>query len=121
MLNCNERNGYNFVLLDSLQDAHILKLSKRITSREELHDFGVNVLHLPEFWIREAIYDHRHSIQAATYELLSTWLKQQISRQEAYFNLLTEMKKCQMNVLAGKLIKWVADSEEIGNEKGKIL
>ena len=121
MLNCIEWNGYNFVLLDSLQDAHILKLSKRITSREELHDFGVNVLHLPEFWIREAIYDHRHSIQAATYELLSTWLTQQTSRQKAYSNLLTELRKNQMYELAGVLKCWVADSEEIGNEKGKIL
>ena len=45
MLNCIERNGYNFVLLDSLQE---LELSN---SGEELDDLDVNVPHLPEFKI----------------------------------------------------------------------
>ena len=88
---------------ESLQDDHVLELSKRITSAEELHDFGIKCLGLPDFKVKTAMYDHKDSIQAASHELLSTWLKQQPSRQEAYVNLLEGLKRAQMERLAAEL------------------
>ena len=80
---------------DSLQDEHVLDLSKRITNGEELMDFGIKCLGLPDFKIKTAMYDHSDSIQAATYELLSTWMKKQTDRQEAYKNLQCRTKEGQ--------------------------
>ena len=103
----------NAILLfvsDSLQDEHVLDLSKRITSAEELMDFGIKGLGLPDIKIKTAKYDHSDSIQAATYELLSTWLKKQTDRQEAYMNLLAGLKRAQMNQLAANLRTWVEGS-----------
>ena len=66
-------------------------------------DFGIKGLGLPK-------YDHSDSIQAATYELLSTWLKKQTDRQETYKNMLAGLKKAQMNQLAANLRTWVEGS-----------
>ena len=88
---------------ESLQDEHVLELSKRITSAEELHDFGIKCLGVQDFKVKTAMHDHKDRIQAASYELLSTWLKQQPSRQEAYVNLLEGLKRTQMKQLATEL------------------
>ena len=50
---------------DSLEDVHVLELSKRITTGDELKHLGVKVLKLPEIKIKAALYDHSNSIQAA--------------------------------------------------------
>ena len=92
---------------DSLQDEHVLELSKRITSAEELMDLGIKGLGLPDFKIKTAMYDHSDSIQAATYELLSTWLKKQTDRREAYKNMCAGLKRAEMNQLAANLRTWV--------------
>ena len=55
---------------DSLQDEHLLELSKRITNDDELMNFGIKVLSLSKDTIKAAMFDHRDSIQAATRELL---------------------------------------------------
>ena len=55
-----------------LEDSHILDLSKRITSDEELSTLGVKGLGLPAFDIQSALYDNKR-IQPAAYEVLSTW------------------------------------------------
>ena len=102
--------GHTVIISDSLQDEHILDLSKRITSAEELMDFGIKGLGLPDFKIKTAMYDHSDSIQAATHELLSTWLKQQTDRQEAYKNLQAGLKRAQMNQLVANLRTWVEGS-----------
>ena len=91
----------------SLTDAHVLELSKRITSEEELMDLGIKVLGLPEFVIKTALFDNREKLQAATHELLSRWLKQQNNRLEAYMNLQVGLRKCRMNQLAMELKQWV--------------
>ena len=70
-------------------------------------DFGIKALQLPDFKIKSAMYDHKDSIQSATHELLSTWLKQQPNRQEAYVNLKAGLKRAQMNQLANELQCWV--------------
>ena len=95
------------MLLDSLRDEHILELSKRIPTGEELMDLGIKVLHLPECKINAALYDHSYSIQKATHELLSTWFKRQTNRQEAYTNLCSDLRKGEMKQLAGLLKQWV--------------
>ena len=104
----------------SFPDEHVLELSKRITSGEELYNLGVKVLHLKEFKIKTVLYDHSNSIQAATHKLLSTWLTEQKDRQEAYSNLLTQMRTYQMNELAGDLRQWAEGSQDIDTKKGKI-
>ena len=53
------------------------------------------------------MYDHRDSIQAATHKLLSKWLSEQQSRQEAYMVLQAGLKRAQMNQLASNLRIWV--------------
>ena len=91
----------------SLTDAHILKLSKRITDKSELMELGIKVLGLPDFLIKTALYDNREKMQPATHEILSRWLKQQNSRREAYINLHAGLKKCEMSQLAAELKLWV--------------
>ena len=95
------------LILDSLTDEHVLELSKRITSEEELMDLGIKVLGLPDFLIKTAFYDNREKMQPATHEILSRWLKQQNSRREAYINLHAGLKKCEMSQLAAELKLWV--------------
>ena len=97
---------------DSLQDEHVLDLSKRITDGNELMEFGIKVLTFKEDTIKAAMYDYSDSIQAATHKLLSKWLKQQPTRQQAYINLQTGLKRAQMNQLAAQLRKWVEGIDE---------
>ena len=78
-----------------------------ITDGNELMEIRIKSLQLPDFKIKSAMYDHSDSIQAATHELLSTWLKRQTDRHEAYVNLLTGLKTAQMNQLAALLRTWV--------------
>ena len=92
---------------DSLEDVHLLDLSKRITTGEELTDLGIKVLKLPDFRIRAALYDHKKSIQAATQDVIHSWLLQQSNRQEAYTALHTGLKEAKMHQLAGELQLWV--------------
>ena len=88
---------------DSLQDEHILELSKRIPDGNKLMEFGIKVLSLSKDTIEAAMYDHRDSIQAATHKLLSKWLSQQQSSQDAYMVLQAGLKRAQMNRLASNL------------------
>ena len=98
---------------DSLQDEHILELSKRIPDQNKLMEFGIKVLMFEEDTIKAVIYDHSDSIQAATHELLSKWLSQQPSRQEAYIHLQSGLKRAKMNQLAGDLkMKMEISAEE---------
>ena len=99
----------------------MLELSKRITGEEELTVLGINVLKVPDFVIKTALYNKKE-IQLATHEILSTWLKQQCSRQEAFINLHTGLKKFEMNQLAA-VIKELVERTTAGKsqtpEKGE--
>ena len=82
-------------------------------------DLGIKVLHLPECKINAALYDHSNSIQAATHELLSTWLRRQISRQEAYTNLYSDLRKGEMKQLAGlvkRMVEGLVDTSPVTDE-----
>ena len=91
------------LISDSLQDEHVLELSKRIPDSNELMEFGIKVLNFPKHTINQALHDYHNNIKAASHELLSTWLKQQPSRQEAYMNLFEGLKRAQMERLAAEL------------------
>ena len=103
----------------SLLDEHVLELSKRIPDGNELMEFGIKVLMFKEDTIKAAMYDHSNSIHAATRELLSKWLKQQPTRQEAYINLQTGLKRAQMNQLAAQLRKWVEGIDDPSQVSGE--
>ena len=92
-----------------------MELSKRITSESELMNLGIRVLKQPEFIIKTALYNKKE-IQKATYEVLSTWEKQQNSLQEAYINLHAGLKKNQMIQLAAELRQWVEGVSRIISE-----
>ena len=95
-----------FCCTGCLEDSHILELSKRITSEEELLVLSVKGLGLPDFKIKSALYDNKR-IQSAAYEVLSTWRKQQESRHDGYQNLISALQKVEMNQLAAGLREWV--------------
>ena len=98
---------------DTLEDSHILNLSQRITSEQDLRELGIRVLGLQEHITNTALYNHRTSIQDAAHDVLSTWRKQYQSSQEAYMDLKTGLKRAQMHQLAAQLRKWVeGDSPE---------
>ena len=69
-------------------------------------DLGIKVLKQPDFVIKAALYNKKE-IQDATYEVLSTWAKEQNNRREAYINLHAGLKKCEMTQLAAELKQWV--------------
>ena len=104
-----------------LEDTHVLELSKRITNEQELKDLGIKALKLPKYIIQAALYNHRTSIQDAAHSVLSTWLKDQPSRKDAYRNLITGLQKAQMNQLAAELQYWVegvsAESQKYGESE----
>ena len=112
-------------IVDSLQDEHILELSKRIPNDDELMELGIKVLAFPKDTIKQTRHDHRDSIQAATHKLLSKWLSQQQSRQQAYIHLQSGLKRAKMNQLASNLRVWVEGmdviSQMIGESKLMLL
>ena len=109
----------HFFLPDSLTDSDILELSRRITDAEELWSLGVKVLGLPEHEIRSAQTKYHPDINQTAHHLLTTWLRQQVDRQEAYTALLAALRRCEgMQNLAGRLKQWVEGS---GGTVGPVL
>ena len=94
------------ISLGSLEDVHILELSKRITNEPDLMELGVKVLELPDFIVKTALYNKRE-IQLATHEVISDWSKQQTNRFEAYTALKKALEKSKFTSLAGVLQQWV--------------
>ena len=70
----------------TLEDAHILELSEKITCDTDLMELGVKVLKLPECKIESAIFDKKE-IQPAAHKVLRSWLRKQSDRHEAYNTL----------------------------------
>ena len=75
-------------LSDTLDDVHILELSKRITSESDLMELGIKGLRLEKFLIEAALYRHPKDIQDAALDVLSEWMKQQRNMTDAYTTLL---------------------------------
>ena len=103
----------NNSIAGTLEDSHILYLSKRITSEQKLMDLGVIVLNLPDFNIKSALCDHKDSIQSAAYDVLSTWLEKQYDRQTAFTTLHAALLKCDaFRSVAAELEQWVMGTEQ---------
>ena len=90
----------------SLEDVHILELSKRITNEPDLMELGIKVLELPDYVVKTALYNKKE-IQLATHEVISDWSKQQANRFEAYTALKQVLEKSKFMSLAGELQQWV--------------
>ena len=90
----------------SLEDVHILELSKRITNEPDLMELGVKVLQLPDFIVKTALYNKKE-IQSATHEVISDWSKQQTNTFGAYTALKEALEKSKFTSLAGVLQQWV--------------
>ena len=86
-----------------LNDSDLLKLSERITNRDELMKLGVNDLKLPDCKIKSALYDHRDSINSAAYEVLSSWQLQHENRNDAHNILLSSLTQHNMMYLIGAI------------------
>ena len=87
-------------VLIALRDSNLLELSERVTNRQELMKLGVKVLKQPDK-IKSALYDHRDSISAAAYEVLSEWRNGQPSRQKAHSTLISSLGQHGMLHLVG--------------------
>ena len=96
----------------SLEDEHVLWLSKRITDGTELEDLAITGLGLDEDEYRAATYDHSDSIQAATHKLLRKWLQQQTDRQDAFKNIQAGLRRCERKQLAVILSRRVMGHSE---------
>ena len=102
-------------ILDSsgtLTDALIVELSDRISNKDKLRTFGINVLKIPEHTIESAVTNNPRSIQSAAYDVLSLWGKQQNNRQEAFSSLQAALGGSGLDDLADSLSRWV---ENLGN------
>ena len=91
-----------------LKDEHLVSLSQRITSEKELLELGVKGLKLEDYIIQTALFNHNRDIQSAVYDVLSSWVKQCESREEALGHLQTALKRCSMKLLADELLGWTA-------------
>ena len=98
-----------------------MELSKRITNDDELMELGIKVLNFPKDTIKQTRHDHRDSIQAATHELLSKWLKKQPTRQEAYMNLQAGLKRAQMHHLTVEGAEGTPEGSQVTDEGKQIL
>ena len=100
----------------------MLEASKWFTNEGEVKELGIKVLKLPKDVVRTAIYNHRHNINDASFDVLSTWRKQQAMEQEAFTHLYTQLKKNKMNELAAQLEKLANESDgQVSSEKGRFL
>ena len=102
------------LILDSLEDSHIVCLCYEITSEQEVRDLGTKVFKLDKNIIDDALFDHTTRIQGAAFEVLHRWVNKQFGgRKEAYINLQAALRKCQMNKLAALLRMWVEGTDDL--------
>ena len=92
---------------EPLNDVHLVKLSRLITTLIDLRTLGIKGLKLPESTIQSALTDNPGAIQAAAYSVLSTWQKRYKDPEAAFNNLVTALRKCLMHNFASNLTKGV--------------
>ena len=83
-----------------------MKVAERISSEVDLKNFGVTRLKLPNYKIDLALTNHPKDILSATHDVFFTWVKSQSSRAEAFKELCTGLRKCEMNLLATEVETW---------------
>ena len=88
-----------------------MKIADRITSEDDLENVGVTALKIPYHKIKSALTNHSKDIQSATHDVLFTWVKSQSDRAEAFGELCTALRKCEMNLLASELKTWASTED----------
>ena len=102
-----------------LEDSHILELSKRITSKQELMNLGIKGLNLPRHTIQSAVYNNKDCIQDAAHAVISDWAQKHETKSMAYENIIASLQKCKMNQLASEMRQWAesaAFTEDISQQ-----
>ena len=94
-----------------LGDDHVWMLAERITSKQDLLDLGLKVLHLPGFTIDSSLYNQR-DIELAANAALDLWRKNQRTPEEAYENLHQALLDNEWRNLAEELRFWVEGKTE---------
>ena len=92
----------NFYFTDKspeLTDIHVLKLSTKITSANELKNLTITGLNLDHSMVENHIINNPNDIQSAAYDLLNEWKKSQLSSRIAFQNLCEALKRSDMNIL----------------------
>ena len=113
---CNYKQLHFFVV--TLEDSHILKLSKHITSEQDLRELGTNALGVREHTIDTALTKYRNSsINDAAYNILSTWRKQYESSEKAFIDLQAGLRRAEKNELAALLRKWAGGQDDPNERK----
>ena len=107
------RSKYPF-LLGCLKDAHLLDLSRRITSTNDLEDLGLNILQFDDYQVDNAKCDGKNSINKAAHELLKKWRNNQVTREAAFSNLYRALRNHGWKHLAGLLNQWSNGAVEQG-------
>ena len=87
----------------TLNDAHLLKLSHSITTPTELRRLGIEGLKLKSSTIQSALTNNPGDIHEAALRVLSTWRAQYRYQSEAFREIIAALKKCHMNQLALQL------------------
>ena len=93
-----------------MEDEHIWKLAKRITSEQQLKDLSFKVLKIGDFKIESALTDKR-DINPAAHRVLRAWVSGQNNRCEAYTNLVSGLRSNKFHALAGELTRWVEGTQ----------
>ena len=99
------------VLEGDLTDAHIVQLSERLTNYGNLRSLAYRGLRL-EHHLVESATTSKQPIEASSYHLLNSWVKQQVNRRVACQCLYLALNECQMPMLAEELAQWVQNKED---------
>ena len=86
-----------------LEDKHIFSLSQNLGNAGNLRTLTYRGLTLEHAQVESAINNHPNDIQAAAYEVLSTWSKDQQDRAEAYIKLNSALQEYDLGFFANAL------------------
>ena len=92
-----------------LTDAHVVQVSKELTTRGDLNKLAYRGLKLEPSEVESAITNAPNDIQTAAYSVLREWMKQQEHREETYTDLKEALAECNMKMLVSKLTEWVEE------------
>ena len=87
-----------------LTDENIWDLAKKITSEEELQNFGKEILKLPNYEVRSVMHSKKYALAAR--EILELWRKDQPIAEYAYSYLYNALRKNSWEQLAEQLRLW---------------
>ena len=90
-------------LPESLNDVHLVKLSRLITTETELRRLGIEGLKITESNIQSALTDIAGNIRMAAHSVLSPWRRKYQDQSEAFRDLIAALEKCDMNQYTSQL------------------